>query len=324
MTVANSVAVSPPSAAAPVRGTQLLVEHMGQVFKRPSLTGLEILWRWALGIPLLWVCWQQAQRILAAYPLDASGFNSIDAQNPWLAAVQLSAVWSYYQPHVIAVLRWLAPAAALAWVVVAGVGRNLVLMRLERGLHFRPIALIALQAGWMALMAGTLWAWYSSLEWAAANHISASGEPDLVGFSIWAIFLSLGFFTLFALVSWALSIAPLLLLLERRNSVLSALRQSFRLGKAFTSKLAEINLVMGIVKMALIVLAMVLSVAPLPFSDQLGPGALHVAVAAATVFYFIANDYFQVVRLEAFVAFWKMFRAQHVSESASQPAGAHS
>jgi hypothetical protein len=77
-----------------------------------------------------------------------------------------------------------------------------------------------------------------------------------------------------ALVSWALSIAPLLMLLEGRSAH-SALGQSLRLGKTFTGKLVEINLVMGIVKLALIVLAMVLSAAPLPFSDQLGPDALH-------------------------------------------------
>lgn len=307
MTVANSVAVKAPSAAAPVRGTQLLVEHMGEVFKRPSLTGLEVLWRWAVGIPVLWICWEQAQRILAAYPLEYSGFNSINSQNPWMAAAQLAEVWSYYEPHVMAVLRWLAPVAALAWVVASAVGRNVVLMRMERGLRFRPAAMVALQAAWMMLMAATLWAWYSSLSWAAASHISASGEPDLVGFFIWAISLSLGFFTLFALISWVLSVAPLLLLLERR-SVLSALGASFRLGQGFTGKLAEINLVMGIVKLGLIVLAMVFSAAPLPFSDELGPGAMHMVVAGATVFYLVANDYFQVVRLRAFVEFWRMFR----------------
>ncbi len=200
--------------------------------------------------------------------------------------------------------------------MVSGVGRNLVLMRLERGLRFRPFAMIALQTGWVALLAATLWAWYSSLHWAAATHISVAGEPDLVGFFIWAIFLSLGFFTLFALISWAVSIAPLLLLLENR-SVVSAIGQSWRLGKGFTSKLAEINLVMGIVKLGLIVLAMVFSAAPLPFSDELGPDALHMVVMGASVFYLVANDYFQVVRLKAFVEFWKIFRGQQVSGSAS-------
>ena len=48
--------------------------------------------------------------------------------------------------------------------------------------------------------------------------------------SIWAIFLSLGFFTAWALVSWPLSIAPLLVLLENR-SALSALGQSLQAGQ---------------------------------------------------------------------------------------------
>ena len=97
------------------------------------------------------------------------------------------------------------------------------------------------------------------------------------------------------------------MLLERR-SVLSSLGQSLRLGKAFTSKLAEINLVMGIVKLALIVLAMVFSAAPLPFSDELGGSALQFVWAASTVFYLVANDYFQVVRLKGFLEFWRIYR----------------
>jgi hypothetical protein len=86
------------------------------------------------------------------------------------------------------------------------------------------------------------------------------------------------------------------------------LRRSLTLGKQFTSKLLEANLVMGIVTLALIVLAMVFSAAPLPFSDQLGPDALHVVWLLAVVFFLVASDYFQVVRLKGFVEFWKMFR----------------
>jgi hypothetical protein len=292
----------------PVRGTQLLVEHMSGVLRRPSLLAIELAWRWLVAIPILLVCWRQAQQILAAYPLASSGLNSVDAQNPWVAAVQLAGVWAFYEPPVLAVLRWLVPAAALAWVVVSGLGRNLLLMRMERGLRFRPVAMIGLQAAWMALLAVVFWGWFRAMQWTAAAHVPASGEPDLVGYSIWAIFLSLGFFSAWALVSWVLSIAPLLLLLERRTA-LSALGQSLRLGKPFTGKLAEINLVMGIVKIALAVLAMVFSAAPLPFIDELGSGALHVVWAASTVFFLVANDFFQVVRLKAFVAFWKIFRA---------------
>ena len=292
----------------PVRGTQLLVEHMGEVFRRPSLIAIEIAWRWLFGIPFLLVFWRQARQILAAFPPESSGFNSIDTQNPWVAAVQLTNVASYYEPHVLAVLRWLLPVTALAWVVISGLGRSLLLRRMEAGLPFRPMAMIVLQAAWLALFALTLLGWFGSMHWAAAAHIAVSGEPDLVGYFIWAIFLALGFFTAFALISWPLSIAPLLALLERR-SVLSALGQSLRLGRPFAGKLAEINLVLGIVKLALVVVAMVLSAAPLPFSDELGPSAMRCVLVGSVVFFLVVNDFFQVVRLKAFVEFWRVFRS---------------
>jgi hypothetical protein len=305
MAVLHSAA--PAGTARPVRGTQLLVEHMSVVAKRPSLLLLEMAWRWLAGVPIVFVFWKEAQQILANYPLAASGFTSIDAQNPWVAVVQINGVWSFYEPHVAAVLRWLVPVAAVFWAVVSGVGRNVVLMRMERGLPFRPSAMIGLQTAWIGSLALTMWGWSRSVQWAAATHIPAVGEPDLVGYAMWAIFLSLGFFTAWALASWALSIAPLLVLLERR-SAFSALGQSLRLGKAFTGKLAEINLVMGIVKISLIVLAMVFSAAPLPFADEVGGGALHMAWTASAIFFLVASDYFQVVRLKAFVAFWQIFR----------------
>jgi hypothetical protein len=340
---------------------------MGWVFERPSLTTIEVAWRWLFGLPLLAVCWMQLQRIFTALPPESAGLATLDPQNPWVAAVQLVNAWALYQPHVIATLRWLLPLAALGWVVVSGLGRSLLLKRLifsvcekatESGectqkdtarakanddfaaltapfdcaqgrlkvvpdtkrhhsaFFFHPLAMIVLQAVWLAGFGLVCWCWLRSMEWAATTHITPSAEPDLIGFSIWAIFLSLGFFTAWALVSWTMAIAPLLLLLEDR-SVHSALGQSLRLGKAFTAKLVEINLVMGIVNLALLVLAMVLSAAPLPFSDQLGPGTLHWITALAAIFYFVASDYFQVVRLKGFVEFWKMFRAEQVSESES-------
>ena len=240
-------------------------------------------------------------------PPESAGLGTLNPQNPWVAAVQLSNACALYKPNVSAVLRWLLPVAGLAWVVASALGRGLVLKRMQPSLRFRPFEMIALQAAWLALFTATCWGWFRSISWVAATHITSAGEPDLIGYSMWVIFLSLGFFTAWALVSWPFSIAPLLMLLEGR-SALSSLSESLRLGKAFTAKLVEINLVMGIVKLALFVLAMVLSAAPLPFSDQLGTNALHVLWAVATVCYLVASDYFQVVRLKGFLEFWKMFR----------------
>ena len=297
--------------AAPLRGTQSLVGQMGWVWDRPLLTLLEIAWRWLFGVPSLAVCWLQMQKILAAVPPESAGLDSINGQNPWQASLQLAHAWSLYQPHIAQTLRWLAPLAALVWVVVSAFGRGLVLTRLDSGsgirLRFRPLSMMLLQAGWPLLAGAAGWVWLRCMQWVVATHVTTGAEPDLVGFAFWLIFLSLGLFTAWAFVSWTLSIAPLVMLLEER-SALSALGQSLRLGKPFTGKLVEINLVMGIVNLALIVLAMVLSAAPLPFSDQLGTDSLHWIDAAAVVFYLVASDYFQLVRLKGFQEFWKMFR----------------
>jgi hypothetical protein len=284
---------------------------MGDVFRRPSLLAIEVAWRWLFGIPFLLVCWAWAVSTLGKMELE--GLNAVDTSNPWLAAIQLLNAWHLYEPLVGEFLHQLILPAAGAWIVLSGVGRAWSLKRLARGVggrsRFRPATMILLQALWLGLWSLTMWSWYSSMGWVAATHINIPGEPDLVGYFIWAIFISLGLFTAFALASWPLTIAPLLAQIED-CSASEALAESFALGKPFTSKLVEINLVLGIVKLALIVVAMVFSAAPLPFSDELGSDALHMVSAASVVFYFVANDFFQVVRIKAFLAFRETFRQE--------------
>lgn len=294
-------------AAKPVRGTQQMVDHMGWVIRRPRLTLIEIAWRWIFAIPFLYVCWRQIQHIVLALPPDRAGVNLLNTQNPWISGVQLGVVWTNYLPYVLHVAVWLIPAGFVAWSAVAGLGRSVLLRRLQPQVSYRPFTIMFLQGCWLALLMGFFAAWYACIQWIAATHIASSGEPDLVGYSVWTIFASLGLFTLWAATSWPLTIAPILALVERR-SAFSALAQSFRLGKTFTGKLIEINLAMGIVKLMLIVLAMVFSSAPVPFAEEVGSGALHFALALSFLFYCIAGDYFKVVRLKAFIEFWRIFR----------------
>jgi hypothetical protein len=254
-----------------------------------------------------------------ALPPESAGLTGINPQDPWVAAVQLNHAWGLYRPEVVSVLGWLVPVAAVTWVVVSGLGRSVVLWRLAlasgRPVRMRAnglMGMMVLQAAWLVVMGAMVGAWAWAMAWAGATNISGTGgEPDLVGYSMWAIFLTLGFYTAWALVSWPVGIAPVLMVMEECSAA-QALGRSVRLGKAFTSKVVEINLVMGIVTLALIVLAMVLSAAPLPFGDQLGPDALHVLWAVAAVAYLIASDYFKVVRLKSFVEFTREFRGAKV------------
>ena len=293
--------------AAQVRGTQTLVDQMGWMLRRPGIVTVEVGWRWFFGVPFLLVCWTRLQHVLSVLTLEDSGLHNIDVQNPWIAAAQLSRAFAKYEPIIAHELKWLAPVATVVWILVSGLGRSFAFYRMEPRLKFRPFSMMVLQTVWLALFGGVCAGWFLSVGRAAAAHFSGSAEPDLIGFAIWLIFLSLAFFTVWALAGWVVSVAPVLMLLEERTAV-AALAEGLRLGKIFTSELVEIGMVMGIVNLALMILAMVLSAAPLPFSDQLGGDALHMVWAAAAVFYLIAHDYFQLVRLKCFIQFWKIFR----------------
>jgi len=106
-------------------------------------------------------------------------------------------------------------------------------------------------------------------------------------------------------MSWGLSVAPLVAML-RGIGPGAALAASIRLG-AMRGKLVEINLVMGIVKIALIVLAMVASASPLPFQSVESAGFLTWWYVGVTVVYFVASDFFHVVRLVAYLDLWRLY-----------------
>lgn len=291
---------------------------MSFCWQRPSLTAIEVAWRWLFGVPFLAVLWTQVQRILTAIPPESTGLDRLNFQNPWVSSVLLVDAAGIYLPPVVEALRWLVPIAVVVWAVISGLGRSLVLWRMTsldtaeigRSAGFsgwKIPGMIVLQGLWLIALLGCFWLWYRGVAWAATTHITSATEPDLVGYLCWLIFLSLGLFVLWAMTSWTLAIAPLLYVLEG-GSIFTALKSSFRLGKTFSGKLAEVNLVMAIVKIALIVLAMVFSAAPLPFSDQFGVDFMHFLYVVIAVGYLVANDYFHVVRLRSFVGLWRAYR----------------
>ena len=317
--------LNPAQQRSKLRATQSLVSHMGFVWRHPSLTAIEVAWRWIFGVPFLVVAWEQTQQILARIPLDSVGLDRLDFQNPWLSSVLLADAISRYEAPVASVLRWLLPVGVVCWAIVSGLGRTLVLSRMEAldstgkpsgGPFLRKLpGYIGLQVLWMLALLACLWLWYRAVGWACATHITIGAQPDLLGYLCWLIFLSLVIFVLWALLSWTLAMAPLLLFLEgdgRPGASLRALARSFSLGKALSGKLMEVSLVLAIVKIMLIVLDMVFSAAPLPFADAFGPDALHVLYVGVFVGFLIGNDFFHVVRLRSFRELWRHFAFKDV------------
>jgi hypothetical protein len=286
-----------------VRGTQSLVQVCADCWRRPRLLAWELLWRWAFGIPAALVLYQQGVRILATAPLGPEGLAGISLNDPVQAGQQLTLAASALAPRVEQTALLIGPLLILAWAVISGLGRTAVLKRLDPALRPEPLALILLQLLRMTALAAVCVGWYRALHWTAATTLDVA-EPNLVAYSAWVISLSLGMFVLWALMSWVFFLAPLIAMLEG-TGVLRSLARSLRPG-AVTGKLVEVNLVLGIVRLALIVLAMVFSAIPLPFEANMTGTALYLWWAAVTLWYLVASDFFQVARLAAFVQFWKV------------------
>jgi hypothetical protein len=296
---------------APVRGTQSFVHTMNACWKRPSLTGLEVLWRWVFGIPAVLLMYTQAVRVLRENPVDTGSLRQMSLLDPAGSAVTIAQAAGVLMPPVLRVVAWLAPLLLIGWVVMSSIGRTMVLRRADPQLRARTGTLIVLQAVRIVALAGSFLVWFACLRKAAAvaleGPIAAGQPPNLVRYCALAIIATLGMFTLWAIASWAVSVAPLLAML-RNLGVGASLAAAFRLG-ALRSKLMEINLVMGIVKIALIVLAMVASSCPLPFESVATPDFMVWWYAGVTVVYFLASDFFHVVRQMAYLNLWKAYEA---------------
>lgn len=300
-----------------IRGTQSLVEIQARCWRRPGLIACELAWRWIFGIPALLLLFACAQRLLAVLFAAHTGIDDFSPQQPVLAAQIVRASYYAILPAAFGLARWVAPLLIVGWAVASGVGRAFLLRGLmpeSQSPHsqFRAASLCVLQLLRVCALALSWYVWFVLVRWAAARdvtQVSPGTEPNMVAFAAWLICLSLGSFVVWALWSWVLSIASVLIVAADRG-VASALVESVRLGP-LTMQLVEVNLVLGIVKLALIVLAMVFSAIPLPFEAQMNGTALYLWWAAVGVWYLAASDFFQVARLAAFVEFWQRRQSIH-------------
>jgi hypothetical protein len=233
-----------------------------------------------------------------------SALSGLSLSDPVQAAQQLASVAVALKPQALRIALLLGPMLALAWAIASGLGRSAVISRLDPALRPARLTLIALQLLRIVALTAASLGWFRAVDWAADATLGGV-SPNLVAYSAWVICLSLGVFVLWALLSWIFSIAPLLAMLER-TGVFASLARSLRLGP-LTGKLVEVNLVLGIVRLALIVLTVVFSAIPLPFEADMAGAALYLWWTAVTLLYFVVSDFFQVARLAAFVQFWRFY-----------------
>ena len=299
-----------------VRGTQSFVHVLSACWRRPGVTALEVAWRWCFGIPALAMLWWFGSRALAGVSVAGLGLDRALLNDPVGAltadtvgaSAKIAGAVGAVLPLLWQLGRWLGPVLIVGWIVISALGRTLVLRLVDGGLRARVGTLMGLQAVKVVSLGCVFWLWY--LGAAAAVRTMVTGplarqqEPNLVGVSAVVIVLSLGLFVAWQAVSWVVGIAPVLAMV-RGTGVVASLRGALGLG-ALRAKLAEINLVLGIVKIALLVLAMVFSATPLPFESVTSVGFLQVWWSGVGLLYVLWSDFFHVARL---VGYLKLYRA---------------
>ncbi len=288
----------------PVRGTQSFVGVMARIWKRPGLTGIEVLWRWLAGVPLLWLAWHVLSGALAAVPLDTVGLQTMTVFQPVEAAATISRQAAVLLPPLLHAARWLAPVMLVVWSVVSAVGRTVSYRRLDPSLRARPGSLAVLgllrTAGLLVVLA--LWCWAAVVggRYTVTNPAAAGSEPNLVLFAALVVGATLVLFLLWSVSVWVVDLATLLVMAGPQG-LAASLRAAVGAGP-LRSKLMETNLVLGIVKVALLVWSLVLSACPLPFQTVETQSFLIKWWIATAVLYLLASDMFHVIRRAAYLA----------------------
>jgi hypothetical protein len=288
---------------APIRGTQSFVGVMVEVWKRPSLTALEVLWRWSFWVLVVAAVWAKAgttavmnayQQFQISLALVLHGSFLIGLNE---AFARIGAVW--------------AAALLMAWACVAAAGRKAVMRRLgsaSGAWHTLVLLTAARVLLWAGLVA--LWVAIVARSWASFVQfpLSRGGYPSYVpGFAV-VLVVTLALFMLWCLVSWIFRLAAVLTT-ARGFGFMQSLRIAWSSGP-LRGKLIEINLVMGIVKVALLVLAMVFSACPLPFASVETQGFLTIWCIVVGVVWLLLSDYFHVVRAAAYLRLWQAYESR--------------
>jgi hypothetical protein len=212
-------------------------------------------------------------------------------------------------PAVLPVLLWLVPLALVLRTAAVSFERAALLRRLDvqaqpkRGVLF---VLSALRTGALLI---ALALWLLGVRWANSFTItspaSAGREPNVVLFCAIVVFGTLALFMVWASSIWVLD-AAIVFAAERESGAFASIRGALRLGQA-RSKFVEINLVMGIVKVELIILAMVFSSCPLPFESVESQTFLVYWWVGVGVLYVLASDFFHVVRTAAYLTLYRAY-----------------
>jgi hypothetical protein len=248
------------------------VSIWAELRERPSLLGLELLWRWLCGGSLLLVAGFDATRIWAAAQpaLQATGLFQLSSDSllddPLKLLTIFTAVMNIVRPQVERAAWGLAPFALFCWLVAFALGRQALLARYDARLPHRPWLLAGTEGLRLAALLIASYAWSAAMDGASALSLHGAA-PNVLLYALLVLAATVLLWWLWARVARALELCVVLALAD--GLLFSAAYQrAWTMPRAgLGGRLRMIRRAQSRARLWLLVAALVLTLLPDPFAQ---------------------------------------------------------
>lgn len=276
-----------------------LFEGFREINRDPALLLIEVGWRWSFGAIAVLIAAFSAYLILDSIAFDPRRLQAMAALNPLqLAQYIVEGIASIHALLWRAALLMALVLSAI-WVLFSALGRYAALARpaLNPGASL-PMCFVVSVLRAMVTLAGVI-AWFLAGLFAAAVGSPATRDA-MPNFGLISAILFLAFLVIVSVgstLNWFLSLVPL----RNEPKLSEALGSTLTFIRSRRDELLEISIVSGIIRAALLLVAVLLSIAAGNLITN--TRMLLADLLAISLLYFLLADFLYVAR---FVAFGKL------------------
>lgn len=289
------------------------------MFRQPSLGLAEITWRWSFGVAVTSLFVFSFLEYLDTLPVSRGDLLLLRSRQPALISQAIAHIFRGSAPRVVEVAIVLAVAMAMAWIMLASLGRAATLKALLR--YFREYAATVGAAptgeslpqaspsrlrslfGLNFFRVGVTFAAAVGCLGALLLAGAASPEKNPSPWSAVLVFMVLAMLVWLAwsALNWFLSLAAVFVV-GRGRDTFGAVASTVDLCRARTGPVFAAGTWFGLTHLAAFVVASSVVVFPLAFIGLLPWGVVLAGVLLITLLYFAVADFLYVGRLAAYVA----------------------
>jgi hypothetical protein len=300
------------------------LEGFRVLFRMPLVGLAEITWRWAIGTALVASIIFATLQYLKSLPVANGDMLLLRTRHPLLVSRALAHIFAGTAVRFLMVLVILALAVALAWIVIAAIGRAMTVKILVA--YFFPERIVKLRIGPIielnSLRATALLAAIVATAGAMllAGMTSTKADPSPGSAMLIFATLSLFIWICWAMLNWLMSLATIFVVVENQPTS-GAIVAAVDLIRQRTGPVLAASVWFGLAHGVAYTIASSAIGFPLAFTGLLPGGIVLGGVILAGLLYFAVVDYLYIGRLAAYIIIAEGQEAPAVLHPTEGPAG---